>query len=55
MVMVEVEEGQRLSALRQQDPYTYELGAVFQGGADTDDIERRYRVIRESLPLIADS
>lgn len=55
MVMVEVEEGQRLSEMRQQDPYTYELGAVFLGGADTDDIERRYRDIREALPLVVEA
>ena len=41
----------RLSELPQQDPYSFELGAIFIGGKDEADIERRYNLIREEMPL----
>jgi biotin carboxylase len=46
-----VEPGMRLSSLRNQESYSYEVAAVFLGGDDEQDLEARYRRLRERMPL----
>ncbi|WP_404379834.1 acetyl-CoA carboxylase biotin carboxylase subunit family protein [Caenispirillum salinarum] len=50
-VRMEVEDGQRLDELIDQDSYSYEVGVVFLGGSDFDDVEAKYERLREKLPL----
>jgi len=37
-VQIEVEAGKELSALRDQDSYSYELGALYMGARDRDEL-----------------
>jgi len=41
----------RLSSLKDQDSYSYEVAVLFIGGESTADLEAKYRHIVESLPL----
>jgi biotin carboxylase len=50
-IQVELQVGDRLSELRGQDEYSYEVAVVFMGGHDRRDIERRYAALLERLPL----
>lgn len=50
-IRMEVEDGQRLDELIDQDSYSYEVGVVFLGGRDFDDVEAKYDRLREKLPL----
>lgn len=50
-VRIEVETGNLLSELRDQDSYSYEYGIIFIGGTDPADLERKYRRCRELLPF----
>ncbi len=50
-IRLHVREGQRLSALRDQDSYSFEVATVFVGGRDTEDLEARYRRCLEGLGL----
>ncbi|MFJ2854300.1 ATP-grasp domain-containing protein [Streptomyces rubiginosohelvolus] len=36
------EEGQKLSAVSQQDSYSYEVAHIFTGGSDEDDLRRKF-------------
>jgi len=51
VIQVEVREGMRLSQLRYQDSYTYEVAVVFVGAADHDELEHRYQQVLARLPL----
>lgn len=48
---IEVKSGDRLSRLKNQDSYSYEVAVVFIGGENNDDLETKYRQILEQLPL----
>jgi biotin carboxylase len=48
-VEIEVEVGDRLSELRDQSSYRYDLGYLFLGAQHRDDIVRNYEVCRKML------
>lgn len=51
---VGVTEGQRLSALRFQDSYSFELGEIFLGGKNRADLLRRYQEAKQILDFRID-
>lgn len=50
-VQINVRPGMRLSELVEQDSYSYDLAWIFVGGADTAELESRYREALELLPF----
>ncbi len=48
---INVRPGMRLSELVEQDSYSYDLAWIFVGGADTSELESRYREALELLPF----
>lgn len=48
-IQVQVEEGSRLSALMDQDSYSFCLALVFIGGTDEDDIVAKFRQVENAL------
>ena len=50
-VRINVKPGIRLSSLVEQDSYSFDLAWIFLGGADTPDLERRYRETLDLLPF----
>ena len=50
-IQIQVSEGMRLSSLRDQDSYSYELAVLFIGAESPDELERKYREILRKLPL----
>ncbi|MBB3059395.1 ATP-grasp domain-containing protein [Microbulbifer rhizosphaerae] len=50
-IQVEVKEGDRLSELRGQEVYSYEVAVIFMGGRDHRELEARYRELAKRLPL----
>jgi biotin carboxylase len=50
-MMLQVEEGLRLSDLPMQDAYSYELANIFLGGKDRTELEERYRRLLELMPI----
>jgi hypothetical protein len=50
-VQIAVREGMRLSELRDQDSYSYEVAAVFIGADSPDELEANYRTCLDALPL----
>jgi hypothetical protein len=51
VIQVDVTEGMRLSQLRYQDSYTYEVATVFVGADSVAELERKYEDVMERLPL----
>ncbi|MFC4374504.1 acetyl-CoA carboxylase biotin carboxylase subunit family protein [Nocardia halotolerans] len=51
VVRIEVEPGQRLSELHNQDPYRYKLATLYLGAADHAALERCYQDCLEALPF----
>lgn len=49
VVLVEVEEGQRLSELENQDPYSYRLAVIYMGAHDDETLLANYRQCIEML------
>ena len=50
-IQVQVQEGMRLSALRDQDSYSYEVAVLFVGGENPADLEAKYQRIVDRLAL----
>jgi hypothetical protein len=50
-VQIAVREGERLSKLRDQDSYSYEVATIFVGGDDEAQLEQRFNDCLERLPL----
>lgn len=50
-IEVVVEEGQRLSELRGQDAYSYEVAVVFMGADDTQALLKQYEDLKAQLSL----
>ncbi|MEJ2308096.1 MAG: ATP-grasp domain-containing protein [Gammaproteobacteria bacterium] len=50
-IQVEVAEGMRLSSLRDQDSYSFELAVFFIGAQSTAELEEKYSEILTSLTL----
>jgi len=50
-IQIEVKEGDRLSELRGQDVYSYEVAVIFMGGHDRRDLDQRYHALLKRLPL----
>ncbi|MEV3960752.1 hypothetical protein AB0M34_07600 [Nocardia sp. NPDC050193] len=51
VVHIEVEPGDRLSDLPNQDAYRYKLATLYIGAPDADQLERRYREAIDALPF----
>lgn len=51
LIQIEVEEGDRLSEMRGQDAYSFEVAVIFLGGSSHDEVHRRYQELLEQLPL----
>ena len=51
LIRIEVEEGERLSDLRGQDAYSYEVAVIFLGGPSHDRVQSLYDELVERLPL----
>ncbi len=51
IVLIQAEEGQRLSELPDQDSYSYRVAVVYLGADDTDDLMARWERCRELLPF----
>jgi biotin carboxylase len=54
MVQVLVEEGQRLSHMRFQDSYSFEIADIFIGGDDQEELLTKYSDMLENLPFEID-
>ena len=54
-IQVAVHEGQRLSALWDQDSYSYEVATIFVGGDNEAQLEQRFGDCLERLPLAFES
>ncbi|MEJ2456309.1 MAG: D-alanine--D-alanine ligase [Candidatus Thiodiazotropha sp.] len=50
-IQIEVEEGMRLSSLRDQDSYSYEVAVIFVGAHSEAELEAIYGRVVERLPL----
>ena len=50
-----VDRGDRLSELQDQEPYSYLLAYVYLGGADEEELHRRYRQVVDELGLRFDA
>jgi hypothetical protein len=46
-----VKQGDRLSNLKDQDSYSYEVAVIFIGGETSEDLEAKYDHILNQLPL----
>ncbi|OOG27832.1 D-alanine--D-alanine ligase [Thioalkalivibrio denitrificans] len=51
VIQVDVDEGMRLSQLRYQDSYTYEVATVFVGAETPEELEQKYERVMARLPL----
>ena len=54
IVLVQVDEGDRLAELPDQDAYSYRLGVVYLGGEDEERMLRKWERARELLPFEID-
>ncbi|MFE8069447.1 ATP-grasp domain-containing protein [Marinobacteraceae bacterium S3BR75-40.1] len=54
LVEMNVEEGMRLSELLHQDEYSYELGVIFTGADDQDQLSERLRQCEDMLDIRID-
>jgi hypothetical protein len=50
-VQVAVHEGMRLSELRDQDSYSYEVATLFVGGNSEAELEAKFHACMDRLPL----
>ena len=50
-IEIQVKPGMRLSSLKNQDSYSYEVAVLFLGGQDEQDLEAKYRRLRANLSL----
>ena len=50
-ILVDVEQGSRLSDMAYQDSYSYEVAVIFMGGRSHESLLRRYRRLLRELPL----
>jgi hypothetical protein len=50
-IEIEVKQGDRLSNLKDQDSYSYEVAVIFIGGENSKDLEAKYERILDQLPL----
>lgn len=50
-IEIAVEQGQRLSDLRGQDAYSFEVADVFMGADDTEALIKQYEDLKAELPL----
>jgi hypothetical protein len=50
-VNIDVEPGQRLSELNVQESYSYELGHVFVGAENHEQLDERFEEIKRMLPI----
>jgi hypothetical protein len=50
-IQIEVDEGARLSQLRDQDSYSYEIATIFVGADNDAELQARHRACLEWLPL----
>ena len=51
LIQVLVKEGERLSNLKFQDSYSFEIADIFLGGESDEELQRKYSDIMELLPF----
>jgi hypothetical protein len=50
-IQLHIQEGMRLSELKDQDSYSYEIAVIFLGGDSQKELLGKYRVVQQILPL----
>lgn len=50
-IQLYIQEGMRLSELKDQDSYSYEIAVIFLGGDSQKELLGKYRVVQQTLPL----
>ena len=53
-VLIQIEPGQHLSTLKEQDSYSYEVGVLYLGAGSQKELLEKYLVSREMLPFVID-
>jgi hypothetical protein len=52
--LIQVEPGQRLSSLPEQDSYSYEIGTLYLGADSEQELLDKHRTARKMLPFVID-
>ena len=50
-IQLHIDAGMRLSELKDQDSYSYEIAVIFLGGDSQKDLLQKYRAVQQALPL----
>ena len=50
-IQLHIAEGMRLSELKDQDSYSYEIAVIFLGGDTQKELLQKYRAVQQALPL----
>jgi biotin carboxylase len=50
-IELHVDEGMRLSELKDQDSYSYEIAVIFLGGNSQNELLQKYRAVQQALPV----
>ncbi|MFQ5643857.1 MAG: acetyl-CoA carboxylase biotin carboxylase subunit family protein [Thiogranum sp.] len=50
-IQLHIDEGMRLSDLKDQDSYSYEIAVIFLGGESQKELLQKYRAVQEALPV----
>lgn len=50
-IQLHIQEGMRLSELKDQDSYSYEIAVIFLGGDSQKELLGKYRAVQQTLPL----
>ena len=51
-VVIHIKPGMRLSDLRDQDSYSYEIADLFIGADSQDELLKKYQTARDMLPFV---
>jgi hypothetical protein len=50
-IQLHIDEGMRLSELKYQDSYSYEIAVVFLGGGSQKELLQKYAAVQQTLPV----
>ena len=50
-IQLHIDEGMRLSELKDQDRYSYEVAVIFLGGESQKELLQKYRAVQQALPV----
>jgi hypothetical protein len=53
-IVIQIEAGMRLSDLRDQDSYSYEIADLFLGADSQDELVKKYQTALDMLPFAID-